>query len=144
MNPDPATIRVLSLDPGEVHCGMVVGVGPNVVEGKDMGPGELFAYMRKMFDAEAFDQVVCESFQLYEDKMAQQVGSKMLTCEHIGVIKYLCAWYGVPLKMQPAMIKKATARICKAKGIKPIKGNRHVKDAFLHFWCFTLNEGNRA
>lgn len=134
---------VLAIDPGDVHMGTCLGIGTEVSWAKEMGPGELFWYLEEQLPENSIDVVVCESWQLYEDKAYEQVGSELLVVQHIGIIRYICTWHGIRCVMQPAMIKKPTAKICKAKRIKSKGGgNQHAKDAELHFWKFTLDERN--
>jgi hypothetical protein len=133
-------VRMVSIDPGEVHCGTAFWLGAKCYDVVEYSPGGLFASMEKWLRHDSVDVIVVEEFRLYPNKANEQSYSSMGTPEVIGVIKYLVARFGkdgsVKLVFQPATIKKPTRAMMKAKRI----GNRavtegkggHCSDAVLH------------
>ncbi len=142
--------RIVAIDPGEIHVGVALFLGDKCYEAYEVTPDELFKRLETWLEGDAIDVLVVESFQLYEDKAMDQVGSEMGTCECIGVIKYLhsrLAGPGVTLVMQPAGIKEATASILRRKKrvslAKSRRAGGHAFDAELHGWKWIMTERQR-
>lgn len=133
--------RILSIDPGEVHCGTALWLGGKCVSVKEYAPGALFAYLEDMLRSQSLDLVVMEEFRLYPWKAVEQGFSQLKTVETIGVVRYLVARWGmtIPLIEQPALIKKPTEGHMRAGGVKHRavveKAGGHCKDAESHgYW----------
>jgi hypothetical protein len=132
-------MRVLAIDPGEVHCGVAFFDDGVCTHTEECKPSTLFEHL--VF--EMLDVVVCEEFRLYPWTAGAQSFSSMATCEVIGVIKYICEQESMPLVMQSATIKKVASAQMKARGVDNLavvqrKGG-HAVDAFLHGW-FYINQ----
>lgn len=141
-------MRLLAVDPGEVHCGMALfedtGGDYHLVSSWEEGPDECAYSVYRFMTEEDLTHLVVEKFQLYPWKSEAQSFSQLKTVEVIGVLRYLhkravATGAEVVWEEQPASIKKPTALICKAKGIKPfLKSNQHMKDAQVHGWRYIL------
>lgn len=105
-------MKIVSIDPGAVHCGVAVWVRneaglwscPSAVE---MTPDDCVDFVREEvsgfnvndFPAKIPDQVVVEGFWLKGGIDAiRQAGSEMETTEVIGAIRHLCRWAGMPFQ----------------------------------------------
>lgn len=141
---------ILAIDPGEVHCGMAYFEDDNeswhLVSSWELEPNDCEWTAFRMITEENLDTLIVEEFRLYPWKSEQQAFNQIRTVEVIGVLRFLygravelgheCKW-----KEQGASIKKPTAAIINAKGIKAMKGsNRHMKDAQLHGWYHILHD----
>lgn len=137
------TKSILALDPGE-HTGwcyqdatgdIVGGTAPkNHVE-----VAQLIRLLRP-------DIVVMERFNLYPQMAKSLAWNSFYPCEVIGVIRYMCMYWGIPLVEQAPSIKKYFG------GFKPdwdmLKANanakgfdvtEHTKDAYQHYRYFLRN-----
>lgn len=148
-------MRFLALDPGEKHTGWALFEDDaddwNLVASGEWGPNEAireieeWVFPRDRTTGEItkpdLDYVVIEEFRLYPWKSQEQGFSEMLTCQMIGVIKYICNKAKMPFKEQGASIKKPTRAICKAKGVRRLTGTgNHAADAQLHGWYHILKD----
>lgn len=137
-------MRMMSIDPGAVHCGTANWLDASCYHVEEFLPGALFVALQRALTAKALDVVVCEEYRLYPWKSAEQGFSTVETCEVIGVIKYLCALHGVELVMQSATIKKPTEGHMRAKKIPnkavKMKAGGHCKDAVLHGQHYLMNK----
>lgn len=88
--------RWLSVDPGDLHVGVASWVGAECVRVQEVTPDELAAMLETAFKHGMVDLVACEKFALDLKRAGQQSGSEFLTCQLIGVIKYLCKKNNVP------------------------------------------------
>lgn len=105
-------MKVISLDPGAVHCGVAVWARaesglwscPSAVE---MTPEDCVDFVREEVSgvsvtgppARVPDQVVVEGFWLKGGLDAiRQAGSEMETTEVIGAVRHLCRWAEVPFQ----------------------------------------------
>lgn len=130
-------MRILAIDPGEVHCGTAwfqFGVCRETVE---MPPDDLYRLIRNA----DWNLIVIEEFRLYPDKAGVQGYSQLKTVEVIGVVRYLCAREGITLVEQGASIKKVARAQMLARGVDNLavterKGG-HAADAVLHGWYYT-------
>lgn len=141
---------ILAIDPGEVHCGLAYFEDDDsdwhLVSSWELDPWECVWTAFRMIAEDGLDFLVVEEFRLYPWKSQQQGFSQIKTIEVIGVLRFLhrramelgheCEW-----EEQGASIKKPTAGITNAKGIKPMsKSNKHMKDAQLHGWYFIMKK----
>lgn len=127
---------ILAIDPGDVHVGWAMGLQINPGEW-GIKAGE-WTRSESVKEVERFgkdlDELVMETFVLYPGKAAQQAFSPMLTSELIGKLKLTAEANDVPVHMQPAMIKKPTARQLAARGVKRVAIGNHARDAELHLY----------
>lgn len=149
-------MRILAIDPGEKHCGLAYFEDTDsewhVVSSWEEEPDECVMTAYRLMTEEGLNVLVVEEFRLYPWKSEQQGFSQIKTVEVIGVLRYLHMRAAALLeghgalpvtewREQGASIKKPTAAICNAKGIKTTpKSNRHMKDAQLHGWYYILKE----
>lgn len=142
-------MRLLSVDPGEVHCGMAYFEDSadawHVVSSWEATPEECFEQVVG-FMRDDLEVLVVEGFWLYPWKSEEQAFGQVKTVEIIGVLRYLhgkAVENGRDIEWveQKATIKKPTAAICNAKGIKTYpRSNGHMKDAQLHGWYHILRK----
>ena len=128
---------ILAIDPGERHCG--TAYGHSYCEGvQEYDQPGLFDLVERWIEKGALDLIVLEEYRLYPWKLQEQGFSEVRTVEAIGVIKYLAERGGVPVIMQPALIKKPTAARMKAAGVKLLSRGRgpHCRDAELHLYYY--------
>ena len=106
-------MKVLSIDPGAVHCGVAVWVRDEAslwscVSAVEMTPEDCVDFVRDEITVPDFvngfpttvpNEVIIEGFWLKGGIAAlQQSGSEMETTEVIGTIRHLCRWAGVPFQ----------------------------------------------
>lgn len=157
---------LLSIDPGDTHCGLAQFSAPGQIEHVEqidvnvweVGPEEAADYVARNLINRTLDVLVVERFRLYGDKAQQQVGSEMLTSELIGVLKYLVRSANelyeakgdripVELALQGADIQNPMRKQLRARGIKSqAKGKPHGQSAELHgyFYLFRMLESRGA
>lgn len=125
---------VLSIDPGELHCGVAWSQGPEVVKTVTWAPAMLFDYLEGYVDGTQRkpEVLVYESYHLYPWLLQEQGFSEVLTAQHIGVIRYLAAKARIHIKPQPASIKKPTRAQCARRKIEVPGATTHERDAALH------------
>lgn len=136
-------VRVLAIDPGAVHCGVALFENGECSWASEGTPKSVEYAITTLAYVGGLDVVVIESFRLSPTGAKALVGDALGTVEVIGVVRYLCRLYGLPLVEQQPNIKRATERILKAKGIalKSKGQGPHAKDAELHGWCYLLRNG---
>jgi len=144
---------MVTVDPGDRHVGVAYWTFEDGAWGcehaQEMEPEQFTDYLRTHLVTGAIGTVVYESWQLYGDKAAEQVGSEMLTSQLIGVIKYLVRQTQVNWPMnapqifsQQAAIKTPTRAILKKRQVvsvaKRLKQDPdgHAFDAELHGYHF--------
>lgn len=136
----------ISIDPGEVHCGVALFEDGICVDAWEMAPHACIAWVRKMLLARCVNVLLVEQFRLYPWMAEQQSFSQMLTVEVIGVLRYLWATLGcrsadesvlrqtregggrtirgiktlewVTWVENPATVKEPCEQICKARKIE--------------------------
>lgn len=137
---------ILAIDPGEIHCGVAEFRFKQCTWASEMTPDLLYASMRRRARERGYrrtyELVVIEEFRLYPWVMQQQGFSRIETVEVIGILKYLCGRWHVPVVMQGASVKKITEGQLRARGVTlrsvtERKGG-HAKDAELHGWHWIL------
>lgn len=123
---------MLSIDPGEKHCGMAYWIDGKLQWTMDLDPPGLYRWLmnHEPTPSETFE-VVMEAFKLYPWKSDAQAFSELRTVEVIGVVKFLCEVRKVFCTMQDATIKKPTFGIMRSRGVE-VTGNQHEKDAVAH------------
>lgn len=132
---------VVAIDPGDVHCGMALGIVSTsgqfqCVRAWEATPDECADEVAGWLLAGELQAVVVERFSLYADKAATQTGSTMPTAELVGVLKYLVRVAGgALLAVQGADIKKSMRAQLKARGVALLPAEAdHARDAQLHLW----------
>lgn len=135
-------MNVVSIDPGEVHCGVVWWfTEDSCVDIFEYLPYDLFKAVRLSMElGPKIDVMVVESFHLYPWKSAEQGFSQLKTVETIGVLRYLAFQYEIEFVEQPALIKKPAAGQMRGRGVTneavaQHKGG-HCSDAYLHGWYY--------
>lgn len=154
----PTPVWMLAIDPGEQHTGVAqfrlwtdgTGWRGECVAAWEAPPDEVIAHLAGVLDPSSDHQpkigvLVVEEWRLYEDRMANLVGTEILTIEVIGVIRYLwrasvrrgsgCEWI-----QHGARVKTGTRKILRAKQIRSrANGSTHGKDAELHGWYHLMH-----
>lgn len=133
----PELIRMVSIDPGEVHVGMCVWIGATIQSVYETSPAGCRLSVKHWLLADAIDELVVEEFRLFPDKARAQSFKENRTAELIGVLRAAAEDHGRVLWVQqPASIQKPTAGHCRAKGItlEAVRLGRgpHAKSAELH------------
>lgn len=150
------TPDMVSIDPGGAHCGVALFCGTEgLASGDDswvctttweMPPAACILFVRELIhhwveDPGTRRELLVETFRLYGKEAMSLVGSEMETCQVIGVLKYLHAWYGHPsiqLIQQPADIQDPTTGILKGRRVKSTakrtNAGPHALSAELHGW----------
>lgn len=158
-------MRILAIDPGETHCGMAYFEDDDdawhVVSSWEERPEECFNTAYRFMTEEGLDVLVVEEFRLFPWKSQQQGFSQLKTVETIGVLRYLhrracelieasnnvksnVGKWSEPQTLpkwieQGSSILKPTRAICKAKGIRRVRGsNDHEASAQIHGWYYIL------
>lgn len=124
-------MRILAIDPGDVHVGWAYDDGDVITAGEWTVP-ESIDGLTLMLTKDQVDEVVIEEWVLYEWEAQKQVWSHFESCQLIGAIKLLCRMFDIPWVEQGANIKKPTRRQLAARGIKQVAGSIHSSDAQLH------------
>lgn len=132
---------VVAIDPGDVHCGMALGVVSTsgqfiVTRAWEATPEECADEVAGWLLAGELATVVVERFNLYADQAQTQIGSSFPTAELIGVLRFLVRTAGsAELVLQGADIKKSMRAQLAARGIKLLPAAAdHARDAQLHLW----------
>lgn len=135
---------MLSIDPGDVHCGTAFWAGDLCVHTVEFTQAECLFAVRGCLEAGVIDELVYEAFVLYPWKSDQQAFSQLSTSQMIGGIKATWGWYslGTTIHEQPASIKKPTFAIAKARKYKSTarrqRTGTHCQDAEAHGY-FRIN-----
>lgn len=88
------------------------------------------------------DIVVFERFNLYPQMAKSLAWNSFYPCEVIGVIRYLCDWYHIPIVEQAPSVKKYFGGFQKDwEQLKELSHNvtEHTKDAYMHLKYFERN-----
>jgi len=147
---------IVSVDPGEAHVGMAVGVGLGFTSEHDelamsfeTTPAIALRALHTAITCGWIDVLVIEDFRLQPDKAMAQTGSDMPTSQMIGALKWMLIHNAIQtdrmnlpkLIMQPPSLKKTTASVLKHYGIRAAtRGSDHARDAELHWWYLLLSE----
>jgi len=147
-----ASMAVIAIDPGDVHCGMALGVTGTdgtfaCVQAWEATPDECADYVAGWLLSGELEALVIEKFNLYGDKAKEQIGSDFPTVQLIGVLKYLVRVAGIQaeqdgryrarLAMYGADTKKSLRAQLKARGIALLPAEAdHARDAQLHLWHY--------
>lgn len=125
-------MRWLSIDPGEVHCGVAGWNGDDCRFAQEWTPEQLLERIQQW--QARLEKLVVEEFRLYPNKLAVQSFSDLPTVKLIGKIELLCTVLGIELIMQPALIKKVVFAQAKARGHVWLSDGHggHAKDAEAH------------
>jgi hypothetical protein len=138
--------RLLSIDPGEVHCGIAIWLDDTCIQVEEYLPEVLWENMEFWLLNGVLDVVVIEGYWLYPWLLKEQGFSEVRTVETIGVARFLCKKYGVPIAVQKATIKIPTRAQMRARGVENLatvegKGG-HCADAVLHgFYYISTTKG---
>lgn len=150
---DGTQMGVIAIDPGDVHCGMALGITKEgdgerefeVVKAWETDPDDCADYVASWLLSGELEALVIEKFNLYADKAEAQVGSDFPTVQLIGVLKYLVRVHNLDaekngrrcakLAMYGADTKKSMRNQLRARGIKLLPAEAdHARDAQLHLW----------
>jgi hypothetical protein len=138
---------ILAVDPGAEHCGLAVFKDGACCYVADKQPTDLFDWFAVgaalWGNAKLkYDVVVVEAFRLYPGAAGAQTWSAFGTVEVIGVLREKCRAAGTPFVVQAAAVKKPTAAVLKARGVKLRSHGKgsHAKDAELHGWHYVLSQ----
>ena len=88
------------------------------------------------------DIVVMERFNLYPQMAKSLAWNSFYPCEVIGVIRYLCMKYDIPLVEQAPSVKKYFGGFqADWEKLKMLSQNvtEHTKDAYMHYRYFLRN-----
>lgn len=140
---------MLSIDPGDRHCGMAFWANDLCVHTVELTQAECLYAVRGCLEAAVIDELVVEKFVLYPWKSDQQAFSLLATSQLIGGIKATWGWYslGTTIHEQPASIKKPTFAIAKARHYKSRArydgSGPHCVDAEAHGY-YRINNREKA
>jgi hypothetical protein len=125
-------IKVLALDPGDIHVGFCYDGGGDTVVG-EWRPDEAVDEIVWLMTRNMIDEVVVERFSLYADKAEEQIGSAMKTSQLIGGVKVICRFFRIGWVEQGADIKVPTRNQLRARRIHQKGIGSHARDAELHY-----------
>lgn len=138
-------MRLLAIDPGDVHCGMALFHGDRgCQQAWELDPPGCLRYVRGSLEDGELDVLIIEKFVLYPWKAQEQAYSQMLTCQLIGALKAAWAWWGGECELveQGATIKKPTVGVLRSRKVaskaKQSKAGGHAFDAELHGYYYLL------
>ncbi len=146
---------VLSIDPGERHCGFALfdptkPVGERCTHAWEMAPHQAILFVRRVLRWRRIKVLLVEQFRLYPWLAEQQAFSSFKTVEVIGVLRYLWAEQGEGCEWveNPATVMKPTKAILQAKKIrsrsKAMRAGDHAQAAELHGWHYLLHQAGEA
>jgi hypothetical protein len=162
----PGQLRILTVDPGDKHVGMAVGLAfaqPHPETGAVVAEDELVVafevgHIDGIFaidtavNAGWVDLLVVEDWKLYKDKLEEQVGSRCETARMLGAIEHIVRKYNrfaettgdpnrVELVQQPASVQKvAKDKLREYRMDRTSKpDDRHALSAECHFWFLVFN-----
>jgi hypothetical protein len=122
-------MKIMTFDPGGTTGIIICAIGTRMDYVKGLCEKDLLS-IYDLIIHERPDIIVYETFKLYPGKSKAQAWSTFVPCEVIGVIKLAATHTNANIYCQGASIKAYS----KLDGCP--KGNRHVKDAYLHLWYF--------
>lgn len=138
----PAELPVswVSIDPGDIHVGLATWHKDECRTAREVTPDELVKHLETYGEKRIIEVVVYEKFALYAWNEKSMAGNEFLTCQLIGVIKYLCNRYGMHCVGQFASQAKPIYRTGWFRSLTrteqramPWWGNgNHAKDAWAH------------
>lgn len=158
----PEDFRTLYIDPGE-DTGWVVGRDTTLLSGGTMRMwrfiDQIWLALADLHNPEAsilnspefkrqgvkdeellgpIGRIVMEDWRLYPDKLKSLQWDQCRTARAIGAITFIARVEGIPVVLQPAVIKP-TAVAAGAEELywRPLRENRHQNDALQHFVFFT-------
>lgn len=108
--------RWVSIDPGDVHVGVTTWSGSECLRSWETTPNRMLDMLDEASDSGKLDLVVYEKFQLYGDRMGQQIGSEFKTSEMIGAMRFICRRRNVPMRRYLSSHHKA---MYKLKAFRP-------------------------
>lgn len=126
---------IVAIDPGERHTG-VAWLEGDKFDSATWHPNNFLPELERILGNGGKMVLVVEEFRLYPWKSNAQRFSRMVTCEVIGVIKYLAKKYKVRLVMQKPSFVKAFATDNKLKKVGWYTGSGHAKDAARHLYYY--------
>lgn len=127
---------MVAVDPGDVHCGWAVFGDEGCVAAGEYSPEELLDWL---WTADV-DVLVVEGFRLYPKGAGAQSWSSFRVVEVIGALGELARRRGIPVVVQPALVKKPTSSILRATGKRLLSRGKggHAKDAEVHGWAYLM------
>ena len=132
----------LAFDPGKTTGWCLFDEhGQEIDFGQCEGDEQLIAFLESVSPPEI---VICEDFKLFGHLAKQQTGSKFEASQVIGIIKYFCNKWQVPLKLQPSSILPI-AQLWSGVKVEGKGGHEqsHWKSAFNHGVYYLQKEGIR-
>lgn len=135
--------RWVSIDPGDMYVGLATWQGRDCLKAIETTPRGLVQALEIGCHTGIIETVVCEKWELYPWLQKSMGGNEFLTCQLIGVIKYLTDKFNVPYIGQLASQGKGTYRTTWYKGLSltdrkampwwgQLKNGDHAKDAWAH------------
>lgn len=118
---------LLSLDPGAEHTGWAI-VDVDTKTCPISGTLPTWHGLDALFTIHAPDIVVYEEFRLYPAMAKAKSFGTLSEIETIGVLKYLCEEYKVPIVAQKASCKEHVALPRQVAGVR----GPHARDALKH------------
>lgn len=142
----------VSIDPGDRYVGFATWHGEHCVSAKEMNPNDCLAVLERLTGVESthstgsnkvITRVVCEKWKLYPWMAQDMFWNEFLTCQLIGVIKYICNRTEVEYVGQDAEFGKRQYKMDwykkltnKEKRALPwwgqLANGDHAKDAWIH------------
>ena len=138
--------RIISIDPGD-HIGIVYCTysidNPMSVKGTTFEGSDRNMKLWDLLNDFKPDVIIFEQFALRPGMATKLAGNKFITCEVIGVIKYVCTELNIPIVEQAPSVKKYFGGFKsdweQVKQTPGFKLTEHVKDAYQHLKYFERN-----
>jgi hypothetical protein len=127
--------RVLAVDPGET-TGWADFENCELTRAGQFPVRDLEAFDTFVTDHRP-DAMVIENYRVYASRAAQHVGSEVNTAQYIGILKFLCGMYQIPLALQMAHQAKGWVSDARLHQLGLFQtGHRHANDAIRHgvYW----------
>jgi hypothetical protein len=132
-------MKRLAIDPGDVHVGWAKN-HPRVETG-EWRPVEACLALTFMMTRNEVDELIIETFKLFDKNYEDQTFSKMKTSQLIGALKWIAFMFRIPVVEQDPTIKIPMRNQLRGRGITQVGKNVHQKDAELHLYYRILREG---
>lgn len=139
MSASDVPFRWVSIDPGDRHVGFATWVNTDCVTALELTPRQCMTTLENLLEAQILSAIVFEKFALYAWNEKSMAGNEFLTCQLIGMIKYVadkheieCVGFSASEHKRIYRMGWFTALTPKELRTLPWWGNGgHAKDA----WC---------
>lgn len=135
----PETHWTLALDPGDT-TGIAVFQGPSLFSFDQVPSKGMADALSELLEYQTYNQIIIESYRVYQDKAQAHVRSDVPTLQLIGVLRYIIERASMPYRMQSASQAKAFQTNDKLRewGFWQGHKNKHAHDAIRHACYYFL------